>query len=253
MDRRQFLKLGLLTGCGLAAAAGVGYFITRDEDPLADFYSSSQKVLAERFGERQAEALIEKLQIQYISLAPEAPYIGGETNPFTEWLNYGVFYLALYRVLEVEGLSIEQAGEIIYRSYEVMADYPKPVLKAVGALRYGRSFVDQLRAAAERSQQREYPGDFVCTFLEGDGEDLDYGLDMQECGICKFYRAQGAAELAPYMCLSDYVISEAFDRGLVRYQTLAEGGLRCDFRYKAGRPTYVHPLRDGWPPQFGQA
>ena len=36
MDRRQFLKLGLLTGCGLAAAAGVGYFITRDEDPLAD-------------------------------------------------------------------------------------------------------------------------------------------------------------------------------------------------------------------------
>jgi len=90
----------------------------------------------------------------------------------------------------------------------------------------------------------------VCTFVEGDGETFDYGLDVTECGICKFYHAQGADELAPYMCLSDYVVSRAFGRGLVRYKTIAEGAEVCDFRYKQGRETFVYPLRNGWPPKF---
>ncbi len=36
--------------------------------------------------------------------------------------------------------------------------------------------------------------------------------------------AINSQELAPYMCLSDYVVSKAFDRGLVRHETIAEGG-----------------------------
>ena len=56
--------------------------------------------------------------------------------------------------------------------------------------------------------------------------------------------------MAPYLCLSDFVVSDAFDRGLVRYKTLAEGAGVCDFRFKSGRETYVHPLRLGWPPTF---
>jgi hypothetical protein len=52
------------------------------------------------------------------------------------------------------------------------------------------------------------------------------------------------------MCLSDYVVSKAFDRGLVRYKTIAEGAEKCDFRYQKGRKTFVYPLREGWPPNF---
>jgi hypothetical protein len=124
------------------------------------------------------------------------------------------------------------------------------MLRLVGGLRYDEGYVEQVRAAAAESQQRRYSGDWVCTFVEGDGETFDYGLDVTECGICKFYHAQGADELAPYMCLSDYVGSCAFDRGLVRYKTIAEGAEVCDFRYKQGRETFVYPLRDGWPPKF---
>lgn len=57
-------------------------------------------------------------------------------------------------------------------------------------------------------------------------------------------------ELAPYLCLSDYVLSKAMNRGLVRYKTLAEGAEVCDFRFKKGQETFVYPLRDGWPPKF---
>ena len=56
--------------------------------------------------------------------------------------------------------------------------------------------------------------------------------------------------LTRYLCLTDYVSSEALGRGLVRNKTLAEGCAVCDFRFKQGRPSSLYPLRDGWPPKF---
>jgi hypothetical protein len=73
--------------------------------------------------------------------------------------------------------------------------------------------------------------------VEGNGQDFDWGVDYTECGICKFYQAQGAYELVPYLCALDFPSSEAADAGLVRTTTLGTGGLRCDFRYKYGRAT----------------
>jgi hypothetical protein len=169
---------------------------------------------------------------------------------FTEWLTYGGYYLAFYNTLKPLVHSIEQIGRLIYETYEVMADYPKWFLRVIGKLKYGKRYVSRLRLAAEESQKHQYPAGWVCAFIEGDGREFDYGLDITECGIWKFYAVHNAQELAPYMCLSDFAVSKAFDRGLVRYQTIAEGGERCDFRYKRGRDTFVYPLRNGWPPQF---
>jgi hypothetical protein len=250
IDRRSFLKLSAVTAGTVVVGGGVGYALFRDPDPLADFYASTEKVLGTHFGQSRAKTLVQDIRTEYEALTPEVPYIGGEENVFTEWLTYGVYYLAVYRVLQPLGQTVEQAGRIIYETYEAMADRPQWLIRLVGSLKYGEGYVEGLRAAAAESQQRRYPGDWVCTFVEGDGETFDYGLDVAECGICKFYHAQGADELALYMCLSDYVVSQAFGRGLVRYKTIAEGAEVCDFRYKQGRETSVYPLRDGWPPKF---
>jgi hypothetical protein len=48
----------------------------------------------------------------------------------------------------------------------------------------------------------------------------------------------------------DGVVSKSFGMGLVRHKTLAEGADICGFRYNAGRETFLHPLRDGWPPVY---
>jgi plasmid stabilization system protein ParE len=253
INRRSFLKLSAATAGIAILGGGAGYALLRDPDPLADFYAGTEEVLARRFGQSQAKRLVQDIRQEYEALALDAPAIGGEENMFTEWLTYGVYYLAVYRVLASKDQSVGQVGRIIYETYEVMADRPQWLINLVGGLKYGRGYVEQLRAAAAASQERRYPGDWVCTFVEGDGETFDYGLDITECGICKFYHAQGADELAPYMCLSDYVVSRAFGRGLVRYKTVAEGAEVCDFRYKQGRETFVYPLRDGWPPKFIQA
>ena len=250
INRRQFFQVSAISAGALAVGGGVIYAITRDSDILDDHFEGTEKALVTCFGKGRTSGLMKEIRQEYEALTPDMPYIGGKENMFTEWLTYGVYYLAVYRVLKVEGQSVEEVGKVIFDTFEAMADYPKWLLRLVGGLKYSERYVSQLKEAIAKTQQRRYPGDWVATFIEGDGDEFDYGIDITECGICKFYCAQGADELAPYLCLSDYVVSNAFDRGLVRYKTLAEGAEVCDFRYKKGRETFVNPLREGWPPKF---
>jgi hypothetical protein len=251
MDRRRFLKISAVTAGGLVVVGGGGaiYAMSRDTDLIALYVEAAQEVFAARFGD-DAEIILEDTWQEYETLLPDLPYIGGEENFNTENLLMAAYCLAMYRVLKARGRTIEEVGMTIYETAEAIFGYPKWLLGVIGSLKYGKSYEKQLREQAAESQKRQYAGDWVFSFIEGDGEELDYGLDFTECGICKFYRAQGADELTPYMCLSDYVSSKAFNRGLVRYKTLAEGAEVCDFRYKKGRETFVYPLRDGWPPKF---
>jgi hypothetical protein len=154
--------------------------------------------------------------------------------------------LALYQPLKGQGVTVEQAGEIIYRAFECQLDaYPRPLLRLIGWLGFTAPFLQGMRRQARESQKRIYPGDWVYTFVEGDGVGFDYGLDYTECAICKLFQAHDAGELVPYLCVADFAHSRAFDTGLVRTMTLAEGGDRCDFRYKRGRE-----VEQGWPPGF---
>jgi hypothetical protein len=109
----------------------------------------------------------------------------------------------------------------------------------------GKPAWDEFRRMARWSEKSPHPGDWKLVFVEGDGLNFDFGVDYTECGIVKFYQAQHAEELAPYMCLGDFPLSQALDTGLARTTTLARGGPRCDFRFKAGRPVQME-----WMPEF---
>lgn len=250
MDRRTFFEISTVAAGAVALIGGGIFVLKRNSDVLDDHFSATKKVLSSGFGRDKAVTLMRGIHREYEALVPGMPDIGGSENLFTEWLIYGVYYLSVYRVLRSKGLSLEEAGKTIFATFRVLADHPKWLLKLVGKFKYNEKYVRKLKLAAEKTQERRYPGDWVATFIQGDGEAFDYGIDITECGICKFYRAQGAEELAPYLCLSDYVVSNAFERGLVRYKTVAEGADVCDFRYKKGRETFVSPLRAGWPPRF---
>jgi hypothetical protein len=250
MNRRNFLITSMIAAGTAIMGGGAIYTMFKRSDPLGPFIESTQKVFKARFGDDLSAALTVETKKAYEALRPEIPYIGGKQNMFTEWLNYGAYYLAMFRVLSARGHNADEVGRLIFETYEVMADYPKWFLRIVGRFKYGEKYKEKLREAAAASQKRKYPADFVSSFIEGDGENFSYGLDITECGICKLYAAQGADRLTRYMCLSDYVISRAFNRGLVRHKTIAEGSEKCDFRFKKGRETFVYPLRKGWPPQF---
>ncbi len=91
----------------------------------------------------------------------------------------------------------------------------------------------RLQWAAE-SKKKKYENDWVVDVLPG-GEAFDLGYDYLECGACKLCRDEGCFELAKYLCRLDFVLADLMNMELARTTTIAEGGERCDFRYRRKR------------------
>jgi hypothetical protein len=141
-------------------------------------------------------------------------------------------------------VSVEKIGEILcriaeFRTYKV----PWIMRRIAGRVFFSRPVVSRLKSAAEVSGKKEYPGDWVFSFIiRGDDADFDFGIDVHERGLVKYFRADGAEDIVPYPCATDFIVSRAIGEGLSRTMTIAHGGNRCDFRFKKGareRPDWI--------------
>jgi len=210
--------------------------LLRDFDKMT---RHAKGVFESHYGEDFTNTVIPEIRQEYEALIPQIPYIGNK-KPFTEWLFATAQFLAMYKVLKRHGKSLEETGKIGYETSEQMLNaYPKFVLRFFGRATFSRKRLENARTYAEESQKRKYPGDYVFRFIEGDNENFDFGIDYSECASHKFLAAQDALELAPYICATDILQSEKFGWGLTRTMSLAEGGEKCDFRFKRGGRTNV--------------
>lgn len=196
-------------------------------------------LLLSRYGEESAQQLIRVAKEEYEALIPQIPYIG-DKSPFLIFLLPTVKCLALYRAVQRQGGTVEEAGRLIYDMSEIeLKAIPTVARRVMGFLWFSSWFKNRARRRATSSQAREYPGNFVMQYVEGDGNTFDYGVNYVECANVKFLKAQGAEELAPYICATDKLSSEMLGWGLHRTTTLAEGGSQCDFRFKKGGNTSI--------------
>jgi hypothetical protein len=225
------------------------YYVSRKSRLLRNLDKAvkhTKKVFVRHYGDKLTDAIVSDVRKEYENLLPVLPYIGGKQNMMTQFLVESTYCLGLYRVLKNLGSSVEEIGRIIYEIVETRLDQvPRIALPIIGKLKYGKLYLRRIKKQAAESQKRQYAGDWVFTFIEGDEREFDYGYDITECGICKFFHSQNAVEILPFICLVDFPLSKAFGRGLVRTMTLSEGAEKCDFRYKRGRET-----EEGWPPEF---
>ncbi len=206
----------------------------------------SGDLLSDRFGEETAAEMRGEMLDEYRRLIPEIPNIGGRRNIYSGDLSFSVWALAIYRVVTRHGGTLEDTGELMHQMVRAQIErVPQVVRSLLKRYRFSGLRWRQLVRAARRSQARQYPGDWVFEFVEGDGETFDFGIDMTECGIVKFLNAQGADELTPYGCDLDYVTAEAMGVGLRRTKTLESGCDRCDFRLSKEGATPAP-----WPPKF---
>jgi hypothetical protein len=196
-------------------------------------------VFQSHYDEDFTNTVIPEIRREYEDLIPQIPYIGNK-KPFTQWLLATAQFLAMYRVLKRHGKSLEETGRIGYETSEQMLNaYPKLLLRFLGRATFSKKRLKNAQIHAEESQKRKYPGDYVFKFVEGDSESFDFGIDYSECASHKFLAAQDALELAPYICATDILQSEKFGWGLTRTMSLAEGGEKCDFRFKKGGKTNI--------------
>ena len=224
-----------------------GYYAPQKLKLLRDFDKSfgkyGKKVLTSHYGRELAEEILRESRKEYETLIPKIPDVGGSKNIFETNLIQSAWLLALYRTMKGHGKTAEETGRLGYEMVEAqLTAIPRwmlPVLRIMLSKKYG---ITNMKKYASESQRRLYPEDWVWSYVEGDGKEFDSGTDMKECAIVKFLHAQGADELARYMCRVDFATSITFGMGLIRTMTLAEGDEKCDFRYKRGRDT-----KPGWP------
>jgi 2-dehydropantoate 2-reductase len=237
-----------VAGAGYRKEIATEYYLARRPALLKEFDREArraEKVLAAHFDHDSAlvSALVKETRREYKILIPQLPYIGGKRNRLTWNLQGAALFLAMYRVLKRHGKSTQEVGQLCYEIIEEQyRRYPGWLLHLLGRNQFTRFRLSRLKRAAEESQKRRYPGDFVYSVIEGDGKEFDFGVDYTECGICKFYHSQGADEFTPFLCPMDYATSRAMGLGMVRTTMLSQGAERCDFRFKRGRPTSY-----GWP------
>ncbi len=222
-----------------------GYYSdsTRKKKLLKDFDSTSvliKSLLVARYGEELAGTLQRDACREYGKLIPEIPYIKGpRARLLNSFLLITAQELAAYKAMKNHGKSPGEAWELCHKALRFkMAEIPR--WKRWLLRRFMFSWlVRKIVARRARQSQRVRFGDFEIEYLIGKEDEFDYGVNYLECGNYNFVKKHGGEKFAPYVCMSDIVLSEAMCWSLIRTQTLADGCLHCDFRFKDGAVTQI--------------
>jgi len=234
----------------LSENLGRNYYLSQKPKIMKNFEKQIelfQRVLYNQFEEEVVFQIINETRIEYEKLIPEMPYIGAKESRVGRRLTSNIINttmgLALWKSMKKHGVTVEEVAVLLYETAEEMFNsmsrFSKLFLKTFRALTNAfplkHLYRGLLKNMAKKSQEREFHNNFVMHYIDGKGEEFDYGFDYTVCPINNFWREQGEEELLPYICLYDYFTSDLTGSGLIRTQTLAEGFDRCDFRFKRGR------------------
>lgn len=218
-------------------AINSSYYVARQKQMVREFDRVVRRIrplIMQRYDSAFSEQLEADAHTEFIGLIPQLPYIGGRANPLTWNLVGTAWLLALYRAMQRQGKGVAEVGPLFSDIYSLWLDaYPDWLLKLRGRYQFTLPARLSRDSHARLSQERRYPGDWVYSTVPKNGH--DFGVDYTECGIMKFCQAQDAGELMPYLCSTDFIMSERMRLGLERRSTLAEGGARCDFRFTRPR------------------
>lgn len=195
------------------------------------------------YNEPTSRRIIEESLKEYEKLLPQIPYIGGKRNSNTPNLIGAVQLLSVIKILHDMGEKERDIGEIVYLIGENYCYSVNFFLKLIGK----RILLSKIRAyklKISARQKKKYEEDWVFDYIDGRGQDFEFGIDYRECGICKFYEKYGFEKYAHYLCLIDYPMLSVFGISLKRTKTIANGAELCDFRFCGDGK-----LRQGWPPE----
>ncbi|MFX0064436.1 MAG: L-2-amino-thiazoline-4-carboxylic acid hydrolase [Candidatus Hermodarchaeota archaeon] len=191
-------------------------------------------------------ALKLKIQQEFENLLSQLPEPTiKQNNQFTRFMVITAVSLAFYRILKEEGFGLHQIGQIIFEIADMYYMTMNPLIKRIERWFYSLSTSQKKiknKLEEYKKKTEAIPTDYRVDFIEGDGENLLWGLNYTECGGLKFLKQQNALEIAPYLCICDYPMFRAIKVGFNRTQNLAIGGTMCDFRFYKNYPTPT-----GWP------
>ena len=227
------------------------FYIKRKSKLLALFQEdlkTTKQLFLEKFDEAKLNSLFNDILKEYENILPKAQYIGGNKNPFTQFLTGAVGVFSIIRVLENEGLPYHEIGEFAFRFNETLNEKREENLNKVGQSHADQIFTGDymqfMKDFAKKSQKRTFPGDWVLEFIDGEGEPFTYGFNFTQCGSNELAKKLGMQKYMPFICLADFAEATTGGFGFTRTQTLGYGAPICDHRYIEGGTT-----PRAWPPE----
>lgn len=205
---------------------------------LEDRMLSSRTEFEARFPSRSFDTVLLMALQELEGVLPIVPYAGGDSGRMTPFFKLGAGVIAVGRALRSLDAPQSIIGALMRTVF--LAEFYE--LREDERRQLGRTWLSEenkayLREEAERSQQRENPGDFVYQFVEGaangpEGRPFEFGLDYLECGFCKMCSTGGDEDLLPHICAMDKESYGIRGVDLQRTTTLAGGDAHCNFRFR---------------------
>lgn len=202
--------------------------------------------LRQLHGEHLARTISRRAQLVFGREIHSLPFVGAD-NIFGAIIELNGWLISLYRAM----ISLRLDERHLVRLGCLLADdlfrrMPGLAQGLLGDLLQSDLFFAQLEAAAERSQLRQHPDDWVFTAERPEPGELL--LHLTECGVIKYYRARGTMALAPYCNFFDLTYSRHLGLGLDASETIGLGHGSCSMRFRPGQPTQITPQLSGLMP-----
>jgi len=187
------------------------------------------------------------IQQQFEELLPQIPDFGqNKVDRLTTDMMKNTQSLAFYRVMNAKGIPLRTIGQMMHEFSEAYYENLNPFVKFFLRTRsYSPSYIRKLKKSIEkRNESPAHPENYHIEYVEGDQQNLVFGLDYSNCAATHLLRKHNSTELHPYLCLCDYPMMRALKIGFNREQNIAIGGSICAFRMYRNYPT-----PKGWPPE----
>lgn len=190
----------------------------------------AKKPLARRYGKAYTKELIAKAKPIYRDLLARADDVGAK-SPMAGSLYKALIFFALWRAAEgkmtaddLRGITNDILSSPAFKIYGLFMDLNKPSGVKMLSTMLHRS-ADWLE---EHPQYKDASWDF--NFDETKHEQGFY-YHFTHCPINDFARREGFLDILPIICDTDFKTAESFHGRLIREQTLACGGVICDYWY----------------------
>ena len=222
MKRRDFIKAaGMACAgccCGLlpvpgkssCAAAGArlssmtsgsgtvsGFNGTYDAQELLKKYDAQaqwrRQLYQPAFDEALLDGILEEMRDSYAEVIPGIPFIG-KNNYHLQWVIPNAEKLADYLVAKKYGVTTGQFSSmhLTQAAKDLRDTYTEEERRQIGKSQFGLISALLMRMIAFRSQLKLYEDDYLLTYVKGDGQQFDWGLDYTRCTNILLYEKFGA-------------------------------------------------------------
>ena len=216
------------------------YSAAQEKRLLKDFDRTCalmEETVRGKYGAAKAEQMRAAVREEYNLLIPEIPRISG-ARMLNTFLVITAQELAAYKGLKRFDMQVEEIWQLCHKAIRLRTNaVPKWKRWLLKHAMFSKPVKRLMSQRATPGKTVRF-GDFEIEYLAPD-QDFDVGVNYRGCGNYSLAMKHGGAEFAPYVCMSDIALSEAFGWGLVRTQTLADGCDHCDFRMTKGGPTRI--------------